>query len=279
MRFVTYEHRGERRVGYLADGGVVPLDATDMRGFIERGEPARAAGDAVSADRILAPVQPSKILCIGYNYRSHLSSDALPTRPDVFAKLPSAVIGPDDTIVIPTPDADLDYEGEIGVVIGRRARKVSTAGALDVIFGYTIVHDVSARAIQFENSQITLSKGLDTFCPMGPSIVTPDEFGPTDDVRLRTFVNGRCMQDASTADWVFSVAEIIEFITRNVTLKPGDVIAMGTPTGTGFEQDPQAYLRPGDEVRIEVPQVGELVNAVAMASESTTEGPDGVRNT
>jgi 2-keto-4-pentenoate hydratase/2-oxohepta-3-ene-1,7-dioic acid hydratase in catechol pathway len=208
-------------------------------------------------------LEPKKIVCVGLNYRDHAEEQnvPLPTRPLLFAKFPSTIIGPGDPIVIPPITTAVDYEAELGVVIGERCRNVPAARALDVVSGYAAVNDVSARDLQFEDGQWTRGKSLDTFCPVGR--VTPaSEVSDPQNLRLRCILNDVPVQDSTTANMVFSVVEIIEFITQAITLEPGDLIATGTPAGVGFVRNPPIFLSPGDTVRIEVQSLAALENPV-----------------
>ncbi len=235
------------------------------------GAVARAAASNASvardAVRLLAPLpRPGKVICAGINYHSHLDENpaaSLPQRPFFFAKLPSAVVGPDEAIVKSAPDSQLDPEVELGVVIGRRARNVSRMDALDYVFGYTIVNDVSAREWQFApDAQFMLGKGMDTFCPLGPVVVTRDEIADPGSLRVSTVVNGERRQDSTTAECIFDLASLIESLTRYVTLEPGDVVSTGTPAGVGLFRSPQVWLEPGDEVVLEIEGIGTLRNPV-----------------
>jgi len=175
------------------------------------------------------------------------------------------LIGPGDPIVLPPISDQIDFEGELGVVIGERAKAVSVENALDVVHGYICVNDVSARDLQWADKQFTRSKSLDTFCPVGPRLVPADEVGDPGNLRLRTIVNGEVMQDSSTSQLIFSVPELIAFISEAITLEPGDLIATGTPAGVGTFRDPPVYLRDGDEVIVEIERIGELQNPVRAA--------------
>jgi 2-keto-4-pentenoate hydratase/2-oxohepta-3-ene-1,7-dioic acid hydratase in catechol pathway len=270
MRLVTYEHRGRTGVGIAGDGGVVPTAYDDMLGLIADGVIPEPTGEAFEPDRLLVPVRPGKVLCCGINYKSHgaEAASSLPEDPYFFAKLPSAVSGPGDPIVIPYPEAKVDWEVEFAFVIGRRAKNVSAADAMDYVFGYTLLHDVSERLMQLDwtsrtqSTQITLGKNADGFSPIGPCIVTKDEIPDPGNVRLGTSVNGVRKQDASTSDWIFSIPRMIEFVTSLVTLEPGDVVSTGTPDGIGYFRDPPEFLQPGDEVTIEAEGIGRLTNPV-----------------
>jgi 2-keto-4-pentenoate hydratase/2-oxohepta-3-ene-1,7-dioic acid hydratase in catechol pathway len=208
--------------------------------------------------------RPGKIICVGLNYRDHAAEAGLdvPQRPVLFAKWPTALIGPDMPIVVPPISRQIDYEAELGVVIGRRARDVDAASALDCVGGYVCVNDISARDVQFADGQWTRAKSLDTFCPVGPRLVPADEVPDPQALRIRCLVNGEALQDSSTAQMVFGVAEILVHASRGLTLEPGDLIATGTPAGVGFTRKPPVFLRPGDEVTVEIEGVGTLTNPV-----------------
>ena len=216
--------------------------------------------------KVLAPIRrPGKILCSGINYRSHKEENpnaTMPTEPFFFSKLPSCVIGPGDPIIMPTRTNQLDYEVEFAVVIGRAMKQTPESEVMGCIAGYTILHDVSARDVQFKDNQITLGKNFDTFCPMGPCIVTRDELPDPPHVKLRSYVSGTLMQDGSTADWVFPLPRLLSFLSHIMTLEPGDVVSTGTPAGVGVFRKPQIFLEPGDVVRLEIEGIGVLENPV-----------------
>jgi 5-carboxymethyl-2-hydroxymuconate isomerase len=221
-------------------------------------------GDPLAGE-LEAPLQPGKIVAIGLNYLDHIRESNLPQpeQPLVFAKFPSSVAGPRDTIVV---DAELttqvDWEVELGVVIGRAMRDVDVDAALDYVFGYTVGNDVSARDVQFSESQWTRGKSFDTFCPLGPVVVTPDEIPDPQALALRTCVNGEVVQDSSTAEMLFGVAELLAFCSRSFTLEPGDLLLTGTPWGCGYFMQPPRLLQVGDVVECEVERIGVLRNAV-----------------
>ncbi len=208
--------------------------------------------------------RPGKILAAGMNYRDHAAEAGLevPERPVVFAIWPSSVIGPGEPIVLSALSAEVDYEAELGVVIGERARDVPVARALDVVAGYTCFNDVSARDLQFQDGQWTRAKSLDTFSPTGPRVAPASEIPDPQALRIRCLVNGEALQDSSTAEMVFSVAELIAYISKGITLDPGDLIVTGTPAGVGFTRTPPIFLRPGDEVAVEIEGIGTLTNPV-----------------
>lgn len=223
---------------------------------------ARPAPDGAT---IGPSARPATIIAIGLNYLDHVRETGMeaPQRPLVFSKFASSVIGPEDAIVIDTAiTTQVDWEAELALVIGRRARRVAVADALDAVFGYTAVNDVSARDVQFADGQWVRGKSLDTFCPLGPALVTPDTFGDPQAKALRTTVNGETVQDSSTREMVFGVAELIAFCSASFTLSPGDVILTGTPWGCGGFMDPPRFLAGGDVVEVEVEGIGRLRNPV-----------------
>ena len=213
----------------------------------------------------MLPIErPGKIVCVGLNYRDHAEEQGveLPAEPLLFAKWPSALIGPGEAIVIPSLSSEIDYEAELGVVVGERARDVPVERALDVVAGYTCFNDVSARDLQFQDGQWTRAKSLDTFSPTGPRVVPASEIPDPQALRIRCLVNGEALQDSSTAEMVFSVAELISYVSHGITLEPGDLIVTGTPAGVGFTRTPPVFLRPGDEVTVEIEGIGALTNPV-----------------
>ena len=213
--------------------------------------------------------RPGKIVCVGMNYRDHAAEAGMevPEQPVLFAKWPNGLIGPGEAIVLPPDPSQVDYEAELGVVIGLRARGLRTEDALDAVAGYVCVNDVSARDLQFADGQWTRGKSLDTFCPVGPRLVPAAEVPDPQRLGIRCRVNGELLQDSSTAQMVFSVAEIVAFVSTWLTLEPGDLIATGTPAGVGFTREPPVYLRPGDKVTVEIDGLGALVNPVVAATE------------
>jgi 2,4-diketo-3-deoxy-L-fuconate hydrolase len=210
--------------------------------------------------------RPGKIICVGLNYSDHAEEQGvdLPTAPLLFAKWQNTLIGPGDPIVIPEVVTKCDYEAELGVVIGSRVRDVSAANALEAVAGYVVVNDVSARDLQFADGQWTRGKSPDTFCPVGP-LVPRDEVPDPQALGIRAILNGETMQNSTTANMVFGVAEIIEYITRTITLEPGDLIATGTPAGVGAFRKPAVWMKSGDEITIEIDGVGTLTNPVTAA--------------
>jgi len=219
--------------------------------------------------RLWAPVpDPNKIICMGRNYRAHAEEGGgkVPEAPELFAKFANSLVGHDWPIELPAISQEVDYEAELAVIIGRRAKNVSAGDALEYVAGYTILHDVSARDYQLKTSQWLAGKGMDTFGPMGPWIVTSDEIPDPQQLQMKLEIGGQVLQDANTSSMVFSVAESIAFISRVMTLEPGDVISTGTPEGVGFVRKPPIYLKAGDVVNITIDGIGTLSNPVAAPS-------------
>jgi acylpyruvate hydrolase len=220
--------------------------------------------------QLTAPVpRPSKIICIGLNYRDHAAETGqdLPTKPTVFAKFPTTLTGPYDPIVLPALSNAVDYEGELGVVIGRQARFVSEDEALSYVGGYLVFNDVSARDVQGWTSQWTLGKSFDTFAPVGPFLVTAADVPDPQALEIETRVNGVTVQHSTTANMVFSVAALISLLSEVMTLEAGDIIATGTPGGIGGAQNPPRFLKDGDVVEVEIERLGCLRNPVVAGPE------------
>jgi 2-keto-4-pentenoate hydratase/2-oxohepta-3-ene-1,7-dioic acid hydratase in catechol pathway len=208
--------------------------------------------------------RPGKIVCVGLKYGDNAEEQgtALPEAPLLFAKWQNTLIGPGDPIVIPPVVTKCDYEAELGVVIGERIRDVSTENALEAVAGYVCVNDVSARDLQFADGQWTRGKSPDTFCPVGPALVSRDEIPDPQALPIRAILNGATVQESTTANMIFGVADVIAYVTRTITLEPGDLIATGTPAGVGAFRDPPLFMKPGDEITIEIEGVGSLTNPV-----------------
>jgi len=211
--------------------------------------------------------RPGKIICVGLNYRDHAEEQGveLPTAPLLFAKWNNTLIGPGEPIVIPPIVTKTDYEAELGVVIGARVSKVSAEHALEAVAGYICVNDVSARDLQFADGQWSRGKSPDTYCPVGPQLVPRDEIRDPQKLAIRAILNGETLQDSTTANMVFGVAEIIAYVTQTITLEPGDLIATGTPAGVGAFRDQKVFMQPGDEITIEIEGLGSLTNPVTAA--------------
>ena len=226
------------------------------------------AGEALSGYSLLAPVEPPKVVAIGLNYRDHIRESGAepPPKPLVFAKFPSSIIGPGEEIRI---DSELthrvDWEVELGVVVGERMSRVRESEALSYVFGYTIGNDISARDVQFAEGQWVRGKSFDTFCPVGPCVVTADEIPDPQAIRLSTRVNGETVQSSSTAEMIFGVAQLLAYCSRSFTLEPGDLLLTGTPWGCGEFMDPKRSLVPGDVVEAEAESIGVLRNPVRAA--------------
>ena len=216
-----------------------------------------------------APVpRPGKIVCIGLNYRDHTSEIgmAVPKTPTVFSKFSSCVIAPGEPVVIPASSTQVDYEAELAVVIGRRARHVAAERAYDYVLGYTAFNDVTARDFQFGDAQWQRGKSCDTFAPMGQTIVTTDEIPDPHTLRITLTLNGTVMQDSSTSELIFRVPALIEFVTASITLEPGDVIATGTPPGVGYGRKPPVFLKAGDVMEVRIDRIGGLGNPIATST-------------
>jgi 2-keto-4-pentenoate hydratase/2-oxohepta-3-ene-1,7-dioic acid hydratase in catechol pathway len=224
--------------------------------------------------RLVAPVpRPGKVVCIGLNYRDHAAESGaqIPSRPVVFSKFPTSVVGPDDAVLLPSSSEQVDYEAELAVVIGRRAKRVPRARALEYVLGYTNFNDVSARDFQFGDGQWQRGKSCDTFAPTGPFIATPDEIPDPHALAIRFRLNGTTLQDSSTSQLIFGVAELIEFVSETITLEPGDLIATGTPPGVGFARKPPVFIKPGDVLEVEIDGLGVLRNTAVAEVETATE--------
>jgi len=257
VRHLTPE--GPAWAALQSDGSALALDGHTATAL-------RPTGRVVTLGKRLAPIDPVNIIGIGLNYRRHAAEGgkAVPARPMWFMKTVNSIQNPDDPIVLPPGSARVDYEGELAVVLGRPARDVSVADALSYVLGYTVANDVSARDWQFElgGGQFNHGKSFDTFCPLGPVLVTPDSLQDPQSLRIITRVNGEVRQDSSTADMVFDVATLISFLSTSRTLAAGTVILTGTPQGVGYARTPPAWLGAGDSVSVEIEGVGTLTNPV-----------------
>jgi 2-keto-4-pentenoate hydratase/2-oxohepta-3-ene-1,7-dioic acid hydratase in catechol pathway len=285
MKLATFTHAGRRQVGRVDHDRITPLAidaALGAQALIERLATGGAMPPAAGAALALVDVQleaplprPRRnVFCIGLNYRSHAAElaargfngaktadDLIPKAAVAFSKVPESVIGPGAAIEMPAASSAIDYEAELAVVIGKAGKRIGRAQAMAHVFGYTIVNDVTARDLQKRHQQWLIGKSCDTFCPMGPWLVTRDELdGGALDVRL--WVNDELRQDGNTSDLVFDIPSIIEALSAAITLLPGDVIATGTPAGVAMAFDPPKWLRSGDRVRIEIEGIGALENPV-----------------
>ena len=290
MRLVTYLRDGAQRLGALVvrDGADVVVDLelaaglpSDMLAFLAGGEanmeqarqaladPPAEALVSLGAVRLAAPVpRPGKIICIGLNYRDHAAESGaeVPAYPTVFAKYASCIVGPGEPIVIPRVTGEVDYEAELAVVIGRRARDVAEADALGYVAGYAPFNDVSARDYQMRTSQWTIGKTFDTFGPLGPALVTADEVGDPHTLDIELSIGGEVLQRSNTRHLIFSIPQLIAYLSAVMTLEPGDLIATGTPAGVGAARRPQRWLQPGETVRVAIGRLGALENPVSASA-------------
>jgi 2-keto-4-pentenoate hydratase/2-oxohepta-3-ene-1,7-dioic acid hydratase in catechol pathway len=279
VAFATPDGSAPPRLGILDGKTVHPLPGTDadLRSVLDR-DPDRleAADDALElpAVQLLAPLpRPGKIICVGLNYRDHCREQdiAEPAYPMLFAKFANAVNHPGAPVTRPRATEKLDLECELAVVIGRRASRIGLDQAMDAVYGYTILNDVTMRDLQREDRQWLRAKGSDGFAPIGPAVVTRDELGDGRALRMRSSVNGETWQDSSTDQMIFDVPTLVAFASRTITLEPGDVIATGTPPGVGHFQDPPRYLAGGDSMRCEIEGIGSLTNPVVDETPRTDD--------
>ena len=249
-----------------------PLGYADAESFIAAGEKALASTRAMTSQsasvplssvQLLSPLlHPQRIFCVGLNYQDHATESKMAVQavPTIFMKLPSAITGPDSDIVLPDNSTQPDYEAELAVVIGRSARNVTRDNWRQYVFGYTILNDVSARDVQLATSQWTLGKSFPTFCPIGPCVVTADELKDPHSLDVRLTIDGETMQHANTRDLIFDIPAVLGYISTIVPLEPGDIVSTGTPQGVGLGRTPPRWMRPGEEVVIEISGIGRLVN-------------------
>ncbi len=278
MKFVTFWHNGHRHAGVLSETNVVSLKSAglpDMISVLEGGPEvfkraevllAKPPADAVfplSSVKLAAPVpRPGKIVCVGLNYRDHAieSKMEIPTRPTIFSKYATAVIANGEDIVLPRNSEKPDYEAEMAFVIGKGGRHIKAADWKSHVFGYMNANDVSARDIQLAVSQWTMGKTFDTFAAMGPALVSADEIPDPHALNIRLSVNGEVRQNSNTRELIFKVPDLVEFLSSIMTLEAGDVVLTGTPSGVGFSFKPEKWLKPGDEVVVEIDGLGQLRN-------------------
>ncbi|HEV3151411.1 MAG TPA: fumarylacetoacetate hydrolase family protein [Acidobacteriaceae bacterium] len=277
MKLITFR----RSTGAAPEPGVLqknavypltPLGYADAESFIAAGEKALASTKAMTSQsasvplssvQLLSPLlHPQRIFCVGLNYQDHATESKMAVQavPTIFMKLPSAITGPDSDIVLPDNSTQPDYEAELAVVIGRSARNVTRDNWRQYVFGYTILNDVSARDVQLATSQWTLGKSFPTFCPIGPCVVTADELKDPHSLDVRLTIDGETMQHANTRDLIFDIPAVLGYISTIVPLEPGDIVSTGTPQGVGLGRTPPRWMRPGEEVVIEISGIGRLVN-------------------
>jgi len=291
MRLVTFTHGGTTRIGVAVEDEIVDLSAdapalpTEMRAFLEAGDSAldaaRAAAAAATTTLVLADVhleapilRPPKIMAVGLNYADHIAETGMetPKHPMIFNKQSTSAHPPGDPFHLPRVSDKLDYEGELGIVIGKFGRHVPRDRAREVIAGYTIVNDVSVRDWQMRVPTMTMGKSFDTHCPMGPWIVTPDELPDPHALELKTWVNGELRQHSNTKHLIFDCFALVEHLSTAFTLEPGDVIPTGTPSGVGIGSNPRRYLGVGDVVRISIDGIGEIEASVIAEPDTARIG-------
>ena len=277
MRVVTFSSERGPRAGVLREGSVIDAwdaiggEGASVRELLAAGRFGELAecdgpGTPLAEVRLLPPVpDPEKLIGIGLNYKDHAAEARLdpPASPTFFAKFANALRADGETVALPASSRKVDYEAEVALVIGRRAKDVSEADAIDHLAGYTLLNDLSARDLQFATPQWMPGKVFDGSAPCGPAIVTPDEAGPHDAIGIALDLNGERMQEDTTAGLIFSIPQLVAHLSSLMTLEPGDIVSTGTPAGVGGARDPRVWLKPGDEVIVSSPQLGELRTTVA----------------
>lgn len=273
MKLIRFGLPGKEQPGLWQDDGIVALrtfypDIPDIgqrffeEGWIERLSEFKADGQAMDV-RLAPPVsRPQKIICLGKNYAEHAREGGFdtPEAPLLFSKTPNALNGPYDPVIMPNSSDQIDWEVELAVVIGKKGKRIHRRQAPEYIAGYSVMNDVSGRRAQFKHSQWYRGKSFDTFAPLGPFLVTPDEVGDVQNLRLTAKVNGDLMQEGTTRDMMFKIDEIIADISEDITLVPGDIISTGTPAGVGIFRDPPVVLKEGDVVACWVEKIGTIRN-------------------
>jgi 2-keto-4-pentenoate hydratase/2-oxohepta-3-ene-1,7-dioic acid hydratase in catechol pathway len=277
MRFVTFAVDGKSRPGVLSGQTVSDLSTAgfaSLLDFIESGSEGRAKAEKLAASgggysldkvKLLAPIpRPRKLICVGLNYRDHAAetNSEIPSVPTIFNKFATAVIASGDNIILPKVSKSPDYEAEFAFVIGRGGRNIPGADWPKHVFGYTIVNDVSARDYQRATTQWLMGKTFDTFAPMGPWIVSADEIADPHNLDIQLEIGGERLQSSNTRELIFKIPDLIAFLSSVFTLEPGDIVSTGTPAGVGVARNPQRFLRPGDDVVVRIPAIGELRNPV-----------------
>ncbi len=269
MRLVRFGQRGKAKPGLWKDGKIVDLrdifpeipdisESFFKEGWLEKVAGVKNSGRKVGA-RIASPIhRPSKIICLGKNYAEHAKEGGFenPDKPLIFCKTPNALSGPYDPIILPRSSGQVDWEVELAVIIGKEGKRINKTEAFDYIAGFAVMNDVSGREAQFSDSQWFRGKSFDSFAPAGPFIVTPDEIDDINNLRLTAMVDGEIMQDGNTRDMIFDIPAIIENVSEDITLIPGDIISTGTPAGVGIFRDPPVVLKPGNVVECRIEQIG-----------------------
>jgi 2,4-didehydro-3-deoxy-L-rhamnonate hydrolase len=275
MKLVRFGEKGKEKPGLCKDGNVVDLrkifpkipdvgERFFRENWLEKIAGVEDPGQKIK-DRIGCPIHaPSKIICLGKNYAEHAKEGGFenPDRPLIFCKTLNTLNGPFDPIILPKSSGKIDWEVELAIIIGKEGKRISKAQAMDYIAGFTVMNDVSGREAQFSDSQWFRGKSFDGFAPAGPVMVTPDEIGDVNNLRITATVDGKIMQDGNTRDMIFDVFTIIEDISEDITLVPGDIISTGTPAGVGIFRDPPVVLKPGNVVECYVENIGTIVNKV-----------------
>jgi len=275
MRLVRFGQRGRAKPGLWRDGKIVDLrdifpeipdisEAFFRDGWFEKIAGVKNPGRKIET-RIASPIhRPSKIICLGKNYAEHAKEGGFenPEKPLIFCKTPNALSGPYDPIIFPKSSGQVDWEVELAVIISKQGKRINKTDAFDYVAGFTVMNDVSGREAQFSNSQWFRGKSFDSFAPTGPFIVTPDEIDDVNNLRLIAFVDGEIMQDGNTRDMIFDIPAIIENVSEDITLIPGDIISTGTPAGVGIFRDPPVVLKPGNVVECYIEKIGTIINKV-----------------
>ncbi|PAK39374.1 fumarylacetoacetate hydrolase family protein [Peribacillus simplex] len=285
MKIANFSVQTEQHIGLVKDDQIISLTAlcpeefpACMKKFIERGSELRSRAEQIIEQRvnddaifklsevnILPPIaKPDKIICVGLNYFDHCKETGMepPESPVIFSKYANAIAGHNDAIEIPINSTEVDFEAELAFVIGKEAKHVSEEEAIEYVFGYTIMNDISARDLQFQDVQWSRGKTADTFAPFGPVIVTKDEVGDPHNLAISLELNGEIMQDSNTSNLIFTVPKIISFLSQSMTLMPGDLIATGTPPGVGMGRNPKIWLKNGDRMNVSIEKIGTLSNHV-----------------
>jgi 2,4-didehydro-3-deoxy-L-rhamnonate hydrolase len=275
MKLVRFGQKGNIKPGLWKDGNIVDLreifpeipDISETffrEGWLEKVAEVKNPGRKIET-RIASPIhRPSKIICLGKNYAEHAKEGGFenPEKPLLFCKTPNALSGPYDPIILPRSSGQVDWEVELAVIIGKEGKRIAKTDAFDYVAGFTVMNDVSGRQAQFSDSQWFRGKSFDSFAPAGPFIVTPDEIDDVNNLRLTAVVDGEIMQDGNTRDMIFDIRTIIENISEDITLIPGDIISTGTPAGVGIFRDPPVVLKPGNVVECRIEQIGAIINNV-----------------
>ena len=275
MKLVRFGQKGKEKPGLWKAGNIVDLtkifpDIPDIgeaffkEGWLTKVSRVTAAGENIK-ERLGSPVdRPSKIICLGKNYAEHAKEGGFenPDTPLIFCKTPNALSGPFDPIILPKSSGQVDWEVELAIVIAKEGKRIKQKDALDYIAGYCVMNDVSGREAQFSDSQWFRGKSFDTFAPIGPFIVTPDEIKDIHNLRLTAMVDGVVMQDGNTKNMIFDIPALIENISEDITLIPGDIISTGTPAGVGIFRDPPILLHPGSVVECRIEKIGSIINEV-----------------